>query len=283
VGLLVGELHAGGVPAVEPRERRNAVLHGRGLALLREVDLPQRLVPAPVHVASLQAQAYTGAAVGAVTQTRGVDAALGRGQRHRDRHALAGPVRPRRGLVGARLDVDAAEVVQGHQRCAQPVELALVVVAAFVPVHKLVEQGRIDDLVGRLLEADAAQVVADAAVPALVDVGRVFGARHLDPAREEVGIEVAALGQAPADAGLAGVVQAAVEDRAWARQEGEDLVLHVRIARGLALDGDVAVAHAHWLAGNDGDGDDPGLAVALHRDFGRVIAERPQGLAGLVP
>src|SRR5690606_270689 len=165
---------------------------------------------------------------------------------------------------------------------AQPVDLALVVVATLVPVHQLVEQGRIDDFPGRLLEADVAHVVADAAGPAQVDVGRVLGARDLDPAREEVGVEIAAPGPAPADAGLAGLVQAAVEDRARTRQEGEDLVLHVPVARGLALDGDVAVAYAHRFAGDDGDGDDAGLAVALHRDFRGVVAERPQRLAGFV-
>src|SRR5690606_1933180 len=75
IGLLVGELQAGGVPAVQPGERRHAVLQGQGLALFRPVDLRQRLVPARVEVAPLHAQAHAGAAFGAEAEAGRVDAA----------------------------------------------------------------------------------------------------------------------------------------------------------------------------------------------------------------
>src|SRR3546814_14556903 len=76
--LLVGELQAGCIPAVEPGERGDAVLQGQRLAFLRVVQLRQRLVSAFVDVAPLQAQAHARTAFGAVTQARGVDVALGR-------------------------------------------------------------------------------------------------------------------------------------------------------------------------------------------------------------
>jgi hypothetical protein len=51
VGLLVGEQQAGGVPAFQPGESRDAVLEGRDLAPLRIVDVRQRLVALAVEVA----------------------------------------------------------------------------------------------------------------------------------------------------------------------------------------------------------------------------------------
>src|SRR3546814_7324890 len=58
VGLLVGELQAGGVPAVQPGECGDAVLQGQRLALLRVVQLRQCLVPARVDIAPFQPQAH---------------------------------------------------------------------------------------------------------------------------------------------------------------------------------------------------------------------------------
>src|SRR5690606_22105572 len=82
VGLLVGRLQAGGVPAVQPGERGDAVLQGGGLALARVVDLRERLVPAAVEIAALHPCADARAAEGAVAQAGGVDAAGRRGEVH---------------------------------------------------------------------------------------------------------------------------------------------------------------------------------------------------------
>src|SRR5690606_35713246 len=87
VGLFVVALRADGVPAVAPGEGGYAVLQCQHLALLRIVQLRQRLVPAGVDVAALPAKAHAGAAVGAVAQAGGVDVALGRSEPDRHRYA----------------------------------------------------------------------------------------------------------------------------------------------------------------------------------------------------
>src|SRR5690606_13563826 len=135
VGLLVVEADREAVPAVQPGERGDPVLGEEALALLRPVQVPVELVPAVVDVAPLHAQAHAGAAFGAVREAGGVDVALGHHQVdvHRYAQVVAGFLR-----LG--LDVDRAEVVQPHQRLAQAVELALVVVAAFLPGHQLLQQ-----------------------------------------------------------------------------------------------------------------------------------------------
>src|SRR5690606_27408624 len=276
VGLLVGELQAGGVPAVEPGKGGDAVLQGQGLALLRVVHLRQRLVPARVEVAALDAQAHAGTAVGAVAQAGGVDAALGRLQRDADRHLVVGAR-----LVRFRDDVDTAEVVEAGERGAQPVDVLLVVGLARVPRHQLFQQLRADDLRG-LGEVHFAHRVARAAGPQQVDVGGQLGARDLDPVALQFRVEVAAFGQAAADQRLAGAVADAVEDLARRRLETGDRLAHVAVRFGVALEGDLAVAHPHRFAGDHGDHHRAALAVALDLDLRRVVAERLQRLAGLV-
>src|SRR5690606_41206122 len=137
--------------------------------VLRVVHLRERLVPARVEVAALHAGAYAGAAVGAVAEAGGVDAALGRFQRDADRHLV---VRAR--LVRLRDDVDPAEVVEAGERGAQAVDVLLVVGLARLPRHQLLPQLRADDLRG-LAELHLAHRMARAAGPQQVDVGGLFG------------------------------------------------------------------------------------------------------------
>ena len=278
VGLLVGRLRADGVPAVEPGEGGDAVLQCQCLATLRVVQLGQRLVAAVVDIAAVPAQPHAGAAVGAVAQAGGVDVALCGGQRHRDRHVVA------LCLFGVRLDVDRREVVQPGQRFAQAVELALVVVAAGVPVDELLQQFLAHHRVRCLVECQRAHVVALPAGPGQVDVGCLVCAGHLDPAAGKVGIEVTTHRQAAADGGLAGLVQAVVEDvtRTW--QEVLEVIGEIAVAASFSLDGDVETAYPHRRAGIDIDGDVHRTLVAAALDFDgrRVITEGLKRLAGLV-
>src|SRR5690606_11587530 len=141
-----------------------------------------------------QPEAHAGAALGAVAQAGGVDVALGRGERDLHRY----PALDR--LFRVRLDVDAAEVVQRHQRLSQAVQAALVVVLAFLPVDEPAQQALAHDALGRLFEIHATHVVAVAAGPDQVDVGGVLRARDLHAVGREIGVEVAALGQAAGNA-----------------------------------------------------------------------------------
>ena len=136
---------------------------------------------------------------------------------------------------------------------------------------------------GVCVKVDAAHVVAVAAGPAQVDVGGAVGARHLDPVRGEIGVEIAAFGEAAGDAGLAGFVQRVVEDVAGVRRERAEVLLQVAVAAAFAEDRDVGVAHAHRLAGHDGDRDgDAGIVARCASTVivRRVVAERFQRLAG---
>ena len=220
---------------------------------------------------------YT-AAVGAVADTGGVYRALGGRQRHRHRHLVVD------GLLGLGFDLDAGEVVQPRKRFAEAVELALVVITALFPVHQLVEQVIADDVLRRLHEGGRAHVVAAAAVPHQVDVGGMLGARDLDSARGEVGIEVTALGQAAGDADLAGLVGGVVEHVARMRPERSQVLLEIAVLAAFAQDGDVRAPHAYRLVERDRDFHRQRIAFAdaLHLDPWRVVAERLQRLAGLV-
>lgn len=211
----------------------------------------------------------------AVAQAGGVDRALGPGQLHVHRH-IAVLV----GLVRARLDVDHAEVVQLGQRLPQAVQLALVVVAALVPVHQRIEQ-LVDEVV--LLEAHRAHVVAAAAVPGQVDVGGIVGAGDLHLALGVVGIEVTTLGQAPGDGDLAGFVLGVLEALALARLERGQVILQVLVVHRRAGDVDVLAAHGHRgaLVDVDQHADVLVLARRLDLDHRVVVAERFQCLAGL--
>ena len=217
----------------------------------------------------------TPAALAAVAQACGVDGALGPGQLHVHRHFAVFI-----GLVRARLDVDHAEVVQLGQRLAQPVQLALVVVAALVPVHQWIEQ-LVDEVI--LLEAHRAHVVAAAAVPGQVDVGGVVGAGDLHLALGVVGIEVATLGQAPGDGDLAGFVLGVLEALALARLEGGQVVLQVLVVHRRAGDVDVLAAHGHRGALVDMDQHAHVLILARRLDLDHrvVVPEWFQRLAGL--
>ncbi|KAG0950760.1 hypothetical protein G6F31_013734 [Rhizopus arrhizus] len=232
IGLLVIRAGGEGVPAVEPVERRDAVAGDQALALLRIVQLRVHLVAAVVQEPPLDATAHTRAALAAVAQAGGVDGALGAGQLHVHRHVAV-----RVGLVRTRLDVDHAEIVQLGQRLPQAIQLALVVVAALVPVHQRVEQ-LVDEVV--LYETHRAHVVAAATVPGQVDVCGVVGACDLHLALGVVGIEVATLGQASGDGDLAGFVLGVLEALALARLERGQVVLQV-----LVVDRRAAPARAH--------------------------------------
>ena len=70
----------------------------------------------------------------------------------------------------------------------------------------------------RLLERDRAHVVAPAAGPDQVDVGGVLRARDLDAARGEVGVEVAAFGEAAVIRALLASYRRVVEHRAGLRR-----------------------------------------------------------------
>ncbi len=278
VGLFVAGLQADGVPAVQPLEGGDAVLGEQRLALLRVVQVRGQLVPARIDVAPVQAQADTGAALGAVADAGGVDVALGQLQLDVDRHAAV------LGLVRVGLDVDAGEVVQPHQRFAQAVQLALVEVAAFLPVHQLVQQALIELV---LEEGGGAHVVADAADPAQGDVGGVVRAGDFHAAVGEVGVEVAAVGQAAHDGQLAGFVGGVVEHVADLGREGLQVLLQVAVVAAFAFDGQVAPAHAHRFAQLHPHGDRQAFVVGgfgarrLDGDGGRVVTERLQRLARL--
>src|SRR5690606_14919257 len=162
------------------------------------------------------------------------------------------------------------------------VDAALVVVIALVPVDEVLEQLVADDRPG-LLEDGRAHVVADAAGPDQVDVGGVLRARHLDPARGEVRVEVTAFGQPAADADLAGLVVGVVEDRAGRRDEVGQVRLQVTVLAALADDRDIGIAHAHRFAGVDADGHRHAVVgtVALDLDDRRIETERLQRFARL--
>src|SRR5690606_9150806 len=134
-----------------------------------------------------------------------------------------------------------------------------------------------DDAAG-LLELHRPHVVALAAGPDQVDVGGVLGTRHLDPPAGEIGVEITAHRQPPADGVLAGLVHGVVEHVAGLRAEFGQVLAQVTVAAALADDRDVVVAHAHRFAGVDRDrhGDRGAVAVAaaLDLDPWRVIAER---------
>src|SRR5690606_24061402 len=139
-----------------------------------------------------------------------------------------------------------------------------------------------------LLEVDRAHVVARSAVPYQFDVGRLVGAGDRDLAADEIGIEVATLGQPAADPGLARLVEQVFEHVALARKEGGDVLLQVVVVAALALDGDVGVADPHRRSGIDRDVDHEAVVavavagcVALDQDLRRVVAEGLQGFARL--
>lgn len=228
-----------------------------------------------VHVTPLHATAHTGAAFAAVAQAGGVDRALGAGEFDVHRHAAL-VVR----LFGLGLDIDGAEVIQLGQRLAQSVKLAFVVVAAFVPVHQRVEQAIAEVVV---VEAHLAHVVAAAAVPIQIDVGRMLGTRDRNAALGEVGIEVATLGQTPGDADLAGFVLRMAEDLAFARLELLEILAQIAVLLGPAGDGDMRGAHPHRLATihRDHHGHFVAGAWCGQRNGRRVIAKRLQRLTRL--
>src|SRR5690606_2545618 len=138
-----------------------------------------------------------------------------------------------------------------------------------------VEQVRVDDLARGLLEADRAHVVALAAGPHQFDVGGQVRAGDLHPARGEVGVEVPALGQPPADPRLAGLVGPVVEDLPGAGFEIGKVLGQVAVAVAGADDRHVRIAHAHRLARVDGDVHvHPAVGARLFDlDLGRVVAE----------
>ena len=277
VGLFVVGLRRDRVPAIQPLEGGDAVLGDEVLALLRIVQLRGQFVSARIHVAPLQAEAHAGAAFGAVADAGGVDVALGQGQVDVDRHASVDRV------LRLGLDVDVVEVVQPDQRFAQAVELALVEIAAFFPVHQLVQQAGPE--LG-LVEGGRPHVVADAAGPGQVDVGGALGAGDFDPAMDEVGIEITAIGQPAHDLGLAGFVGGVVEDVADLRMERGQVLLQVAVAAAGAFDAQVRVPHPHRFALVDVDHHGDAFVLAarargIDLDLRRVVAERLQRFAGL--
>ncbi len=309
VGLLVGGLQAGAVPAVQPGECRDAVLQGQGLALLRIVELRKRLVTMHVEVPLLGAQAHAGAALGAVAGAGQIDAARRGRQVDLHRHLFVDC------LLGLWQDLDHAEVIQRHQRLPQPFELGLVEGIAAVPVDQLAQQRIADDRSRCLLEIHIAKRVACTAGPAQGDVGGLVGARYLHPVRGEVGIEVALRGEPPADPRFAGFVQRVLEHVALARYEVRQRLLHCRVIAGRAVHADVEAADTHRLPGIDADAHAEGArsaggrvgcpiliaasvaggicrrcrrfdpfgratVAALDHDHRRVVAERFQRLAG---
>src|SRR5690606_17792328 len=150
-----------------------------------------------------------------------------------------------------------------------------------LPGHQLLQQAGPEVV---LVEGGRAHVVAEAAVPDQVDVGRGLGAADPHLAGEEVGVEVAAFGQAPGDAVLVFLVQGVVEALARARAEAGQVFLQVVVLAAGAGDVDPEVAHLHRLALVDAQGDgDPVLLVAdrVDLDAGRVVAERLQRAAGV--
>ena len=277
VGLFVVGLQRDGVPAIQPLEGGDAVLGDEVLAFLRVVQLGGQFVAARIHVAALQPEAHAGAAFGAVAHAGGVDVALGQGEVDVDRHAAID------GVLRFGLDIDVVEVIQPGQRFAQAIEFSLVEIAAFFPVHQLVQQPGPE--LG-LVEGGRPHVVADAAGPGQADVGGVLGAGDFDAAVDEVGIEVTAVGQPAHDLGLAGFVGGVVEDVADLRTERGQVFLEVAVAAARALDAQVRMPDAHRFAlVHLHDHGDVFVLAARARgvdgDLGRVVAERLQRLAGL--
>jgi hypothetical protein len=98
------------------------------------------------------------------------------------------------------------------------------------------------------MEGDRPHVVAAAAVPGQEDVRGVFGAGHFHPALGEVGIEIAAVGQAPGDGDLAAFVGDVVEALAHPGLERGDVLDQVAVLPARPGDGDVLAAHLDRLA-----------------------------------
>ncbi|KAG0763954.1 hypothetical protein G6F22_018320 [Rhizopus arrhizus] len=164
------------------------------------------------------------------------------------------------------------------QRLPQAIQLALVVVAALVPVHQRVEQ-LVDEVV--LYETHRAHVVAAATVPGQVDVCGVVGACDLHLALGVVGIEVATLGQASGDGDLAGFVLGVLEALALARLERGQVVLQVLVVDRRAGDVDVLATHGHRGTLVDMDQHPHVLILArcFNLDHRVVVPERFQRLA----
>jgi hypothetical protein len=93
----------------------------------------------------------------------------------------------------------------------------------------------------------------------------VLGARDLDAMGCELGIEIAAVGEAAVDARLAGFVDHLVEHVAGRRREAGDRRGEHRVRLARSFDGHAGLAHPHRLAGQNLD-QQHALAAGRRRD-----------------
>lgn len=214
---------------------------------------------AVVDPAAFQPELRARARVGTHAQTGGIDAALARCHRYRDRNLIA--LR----LLGVGAHVDVAEVVQFGQALVQLQQRILLVGFALAVGHGLFQQGAADV---RAFDLRFAEVVADAAVPGQIDAGGIPGARHFHRVALHLRVEVAARQKRALDCELAALVGGVVQQRAGVQREGGQRRAYRLVPQGFTLEVQRERIHAHRFTRFHGDGHVRRSALALDRDVG---------------